>query len=92
MWDGTPLYMYIMCVCKYGRVCECVYVVCVACVVCVEGGRGDSLTSSRTWMESGVICCASFKELAASFSCPHMRKISAVLHQSHAQHSLLKPT
>ena len=56
------------------------------------GVWGDSLTSSKTWMESGVICCASFNELAASFSCPHMRKISAVLHQSHAQHSLLKPT
>ena len=41
-------------------------------------------------MELGVICCASFKELAASFSCPHMRKISAVLHHSQAQHSLLK--
>ena len=54
------------------------------------GGAVDLLTSSRTWMELGVICCASFKELAASFSCPHMRKISAVLHHSQAQHSLLK--
>ena len=61
--------------------------------VCVSGRglwAGYALTSSRTWMEFGVSCCASFKEFAESFSCPHVRKISAVLHHSQAQHSLLK--